>query len=822
MEETMKNISFFICLILFIISISAAAQELGDVNNDDTINIVDALLIAQYYVGLNPSSFYSDAADVDCDSSINIVDALLVAQFYVGLISEFPCEEPPLPTQEPTAPPEDTPVPTQAPTTPPQNENLAPNPGFEDGTTTGWYPFCEGCTLEATTADARTGNYSGFISERNEEWNGPGLDLLPICENGETYKISVWVKLANAQTDNFKATVKKVDADGESYEILATKDITNSSWTEMSGYYTLAISGTLEELVMYVEDVPPERTYYVDDAEVIHQSGDWLEEANNRIEEIRKRDVVLKVVDSSGSPVNSGSIQVRQIRHHFAFGSALAEQINSNATYADFFKNHFEWAVFENETKWYSNEKSQGSVSYSTPDQMYEFCEQNNIKVRGHCIFWAVEDYIQDWVKNLSTQQLRSAVESRLDSVVTHYKGKFLHWDVNNEMLHGSFYKDRLGDSIIAWMFQETNRLDPDCLLFVNDYNVVAFGETDLYIAQIQDLLDQGAPIHGIGVQCHFSDEINPFIVYDRIDKLANAFNLPIWCSEFDAENSNENIRADLFETFYRIAFSHPAVEGIMMWGFWAGRHWKGADAAIVNQDWTINTAGRRYFDLIDEWTTSTSGNLSNGEFSFRGFHGEYEVISGGSAGTFYLEPGNGTPSITVTISADVTPVPTAGPTAVPGSTTVPTLPPGFIDGEIAVQYLCGEGATSASQIKPQMNIINGTDEDVSLSNLTVRYYYTKEGSASEEFSIDYAVIGSGNITGTFQNGYIEIGFTSGAGTLAAKTQTGQVQIRINKSDWTTYDQTNDYSFDDSYTSFDVYDRITLYRNGTLVWGNEP
>jgi len=64
-------------------------DNLGDVNLDANENIVDALLIAKYYVGLNPSPFNTDAADTNCDDSINIVDALLTAQYYVGLINVF-------------------------------------------------------------------------------------------------------------------------------------------------------------------------------------------------------------------------------------------------------------------------------------------------------------------------------------------------------------------------------------------------------------------------------------------------------------------------------------------------------------------------------------------------------------------------------------------------------------------------------------------------------------------------------------------------------------------------------------------------------------
>jgi hypothetical protein len=71
---------------------------MGDVDGSGTIDIVDALLVAQAYVGLNPANYNDACADVDCSDSANIVDALLVAQLYVGLISSFPCDVTPEPT----------------------------------------------------------------------------------------------------------------------------------------------------------------------------------------------------------------------------------------------------------------------------------------------------------------------------------------------------------------------------------------------------------------------------------------------------------------------------------------------------------------------------------------------------------------------------------------------------------------------------------------------------------------------------------------------------------------------------------------------------
>jgi lysophospholipase L1-like esterase len=113
----MKKIKFFLGhvkivvfgILFLIVSVTAIqAQSLGDVNSNGTVDIVDALVIAQYYVGLNPSNFNAANADVNCSGAIDIVDALLIAQYYVGLISQLPC------TAQQTATPVATP--TQTPT----------------------------------------------------------------------------------------------------------------------------------------------------------------------------------------------------------------------------------------------------------------------------------------------------------------------------------------------------------------------------------------------------------------------------------------------------------------------------------------------------------------------------------------------------------------------------------------------------------------------------------------------------------------------------------------------------------------------------------
>nr|P29719.1 RecName: Full=Endoglucanase A; AltName: Full=Cellulase A; AltName: Full=EG-A; AltName: Full=Endo-1,4-beta-glucanase; Flags: Precursor [Paenibacillus lautus]AAA22303.1 endo-beta-1,4-glucanase [Paenibacillus lautus] len=152
------------------------------------------------------------------------------------------------------------------------------------------------------------------------------------------------------------------------------------------------------------------------------------------------------------------------------------------------------------------------------------------------------------------------------------------------------------------------------------------------------------------------------------------------------------------------------------------------------------------------------------------------------------------------------------------------------VNSDLVVQYKDGDRNNATdNQIKPHFNIQNKGTSPVDLSSLTLRYYFTKDSSAAMNGWIDWAKLGGSNIQISFGNHngadsdtYAELGFSSGAGSIAEGGQSGEIQLRMSKADWSNFNEANDYSFDGAKTAYIDWDRVTLYQDGQLVWGIEP
>ncbi|MFD7719492.1 glycoside hydrolase family 48 protein [Streptomyces sp. NPDC059814] len=151
--------------------------------------------------------------------------------------------------------------------------------------------------------------------------------------------------------------------------------------------------------------------------------------------------------------------------------------------------------------------------------------------------------------------------------------------------------------------------------------------------------------------------------------------------------------------------------------------------------------------------------------------------------------------------------------------------------GAVKVQYKNTDSSATDNQIRMGLQVLNTGSAPVDLSTVTVRYWFSSDGGASTFGTYcDYAALGSANITHkvvtatgakTGADRYLEVGFTGGAGTLAGGASTGELQLRLNKSDWSNFNESDDYSRATG-TVYGDASKVAAYVGGALAWGIEP
>lgn len=156
-----------------------------------------------------------------------------------------------------------------------------------------------------------------------------------------------------------------------------------------------------------------------------------------------------------------------------------------------------------------------------------------------------------------------------------------------------------------------------------------------------------------------------------------------------------------------------------------------------------------------------------------------------------------------------------------PSASANPTAQSG--DFSVTLENMSGKG----SSLSFTLMIKNVSSKPVNLSTLQVLYYFTKDGGGDCAFSCDHsaAVNGDSYVSLSAINGSFSSASGSGADTVMTVScgdnvsleagGTWKIQLRVNKSDWTDFNPSDDYSAADA-------SNVVILSGGDTVFGTAP
>ena len=417
-------------------------------------------------------------------------------------------------------------------------------------------------------------------------------------------------------------------------------DVGNMEFTVHLGYFSQVVElGGIIALNLGqnvdLEDLPRNPLYW----DGMDSNALWRVEAAARIEQHRKADLKILVKNKNGDAIKNAEVHVRMTNHAYGFGTFMSELALRNTPDAQKYKDEVLKLFNRATTPFYMGDGTWGWYGPGNSQTQYpalaQWLQEQNIPTKGHVLIWPswqwMPPFFQDYENN--PVDLRAAIDAHLETVVPIGEEKGLvEWDVVNEPHINHDVLDICGDDIMVHWYNKVHELDPAPRLILNEYNILMGGGDPAFQADfekyIELLLNNNAPLGGIGMQCHF-DENLPGIprVIQILDRFAK-YNLPIQVTEFDIDTIDEQAQAHYTRDFFTAVFSHPATDKIVMWGFWQGDQWR-PNGAMIRTDWSYKPNYDVYTDLVfNQWWTDKNGFSSReGLYETRAFLGDYEIM---------------------------------------------------------------------------------------------------------------------------------------------------------------------------------------------------
>jgi endo-1,4-beta-xylanase len=291
----------------------------------------------------------------------------------------------------------------------------------------------------------------------------------------------------------------------------------------------------------------------------------------------------------------------------YPIGAAVSSYMLKNPSIDSLLRLHFSSLTPDNEMKPEVTEPQEGIFRWEGADAIVNFAQQNHMKVRGHCLVWHQQTpnwFFEDHGKQASKKVLYEHMKEHIFAEVGRYKGKVYAWDVVNEAVSDngkSIYRTEspwykiTGKDYIAQAFRYAHQADPKAVLFYNDYNVFMPEKRMKIYTMLKELLKEGVPVQGIGIQGHWSFYQPTEKELKETIQLFASLGLKVQITEMDVSafhweknerkmkpgeqivwnDSIANVQAARYAMFFRVFNEFPKViTGVTFWGVTDNYSW--------------------------------------------------------------------------------------------------------------------------------------------------------------------------------------------------------------------------------------------------------
>ena len=406
------------------------------------------------------------------------------------------------------------------------------------------------------------------------------------------------------------------------------------------------------------------------------EDAQWRKDALAKIEQVRKGDIKVVVKDINGNVIPDAQVNIDMFEHEFEFsgfrghewnaakhGYTMLEGIQNikleSGAVVDDSKGDAEGTAKKARMTYISNFNGVGTTIhkktlneddnklYDVARKFYDWADAIGMgdSLKGHTLIW------DDNNSNLETGygSIFDGSEENVDKIkqgfIDHikYMGQKMPYltdvDVTNEdggrIINGAcvvkkLYPEEVWKPIWVEMYKTAREAFPNSKLYMSDGRQLSGAQKE-FQEKFMDWAVENLDFDAWGQHGHLSYTSSPESIMKEYE-VFEKYNKPVAITEFDIYcGDDKNYQANLTRDALIAHFSQPLCEKIVVFTV---RDFnskpEGTQAIITHEDFSLKPSGTVYQDLVyNKWWTKENGTTNeNGEFSTRGFFGDYTITA--------------------------------------------------------------------------------------------------------------------------------------------------------------------------------------------------
>lgn len=310
---------------------------------------------------------------------------------------------------------------------------------------------------------------------------------------------------------------------------------------------------------------------------------------------------------------------------YFKIGTAINPFDLDDPKKAEVIKTHFNSITCANAMKFVSLTKEPGVYRFGAADKIVAFAKENDMAIHGHTLVW--HNQTPDFIfENATPNSLIETLKNHAQIIRDHF-GDLATFDAVNEAIEDKsedYLRDTkwlniIGEDYLTRVFNAVGEVLPNTELFYNDYNESNPEKRAKIMRMLKELIANGAPIKGMGMQSHLRIYNTEFDEIKRSIEEYASLGLNLRISELDVSmykwDEPEQItpdkellkrQADYYKELFKIYRSyHQHIEAVTFWGVADSDSWLNFFPVPGRKDYPLpfdvnNEAKEAFYSIMD------------------------------------------------------------------------------------------------------------------------------------------------------------------------------------------------------------------------------